>query len=35
LGIVWDLRAPPLNLASVPGIATANESLEPAANIGA
>jgi stearoyl-CoA desaturase (delta-9 desaturase) len=35
LGIVWDLRAPPLNFASVPGIAPANESLEPAANIGA
>jgi len=30
LGIVWDLRKPPANLASVTQIATANESLEPA-----
>lgn len=28
LGIVWDLRKPPANLASVSQIATANESLE-------
>jgi stearoyl-CoA desaturase (delta-9 desaturase) len=35
LGIVWDLHTPPVNLASVPGIATADESFEPAANIGA
>jgi stearoyl-CoA desaturase (delta-9 desaturase) len=35
LGIVWDLRIPPADLASVPNVSTASKPPEPVANVAA